>query len=400
VSTFSPVVAPPFSPLSSIMRTNVFVSLLLCAAAAVGVGAQSTDDFAPSADDDLATVQSLDPESRVAQGAAKCKKPEVRREWRTFNRREKTEYIAAVNCLAKKPHSKLLKPSYPRANLSNVTADSSFYDDMTYVHMDLTDKIHYTGYFLPWHRWYTLQHVTQLRQQCNYKGVMPYWDWSRDAASFNTSSMWDADPTAGLGGFGDPKNDYYVTNGGFAKMKVAYPIKRAIRRQYNPFPYLAWYWVPRPTEGAAVGLQKSYVDAAINGFEGDFVGFQNATEKAQAFHANVHMIMGGDMAGNCPTAAGPKCQGGSTWTPNDPLFFLHHANIDRIWWMWQSKSLKNLFAFKGGSISTYTDPAFPNGYPPWMSLTDKLPTDGLFPQKTILEMMYTQTGGDLCYVYQ
>lgn len=23
----------------------------------------------------------------------------------------------------------------------------------------------------------------------------------------------------------------------------------------------------------------------------------------------------------------------------DPLFFLHHANLDRIWWNWQAKSL-------------------------------------------------------------
>jgi tyrosinase len=83
--------------------------------------------------------------------------------------------LTPLQCLAKKPHSKLLKPSYPRANLPSVTADSSFYDDMTYIHMDLTDKIHYTGFFLPWHRWYLNQHITQLKQQCGYKGVMPYW---------------------------------------------------------------------------------------------------------------------------------------------------------------------------------------------------------------------------------
>ncbi|KAF8603183.1 Di-copper centre-containing protein [Ceratobasidium sp. AG-I] len=368
------------------MRTNALISLIACAAAIAGVGA------APTADGSLDSNMN-------AQKSAKCKKPEIRREWRTFSKKEKAAYIAAVNCLAKKPHSKLLKPSYPRANIPNVTTASSFYDDMTYIHMDLTDHIHYTGYFLPWHRWYTNQHVTQLKLQCGYTGVMPYWDWSKDAASFNTSAVWDADPTSGLGTFGDPAKDYYVTNGGFSKMQVAYPIKRNIRRQYTPFPYLTWWWVPRPTEGAAVGLQQSYVDEAINGYDGDFVGFQNATEKAQAFHANVHMILGGDMAGTCPTAAGSTCIGGSTWTPNDPMFFLHHANFDRIWWRWQWRApSKNLFAFKGGSVSTYTDPAYPNGYPPWMNITDLLPTDGLFPQKSILSMMNT-LGDELCYVY-
>lgn len=374
------------------MRTNSLVSLIACAAALAGVGA------APAANATTADT-TLDP-NVVSKMSSTCstKNVEIRREWRTFTKQQKAAYITAVNCLAKKPHSKLLKPSYPRANIPNVTTASSFYDDMTYIHMDLTDHIHYTGYFLPWHRWYTNMHVTQLKQQCGYTGVMPYWNWSMDATSFNTSTMWDADPTSGLGGWGNSSNDYSISDGGFSNMQVAYPIKHTIRRQYTPFPYLTWWWVPRPTEGAAVGIQESYVDAAINGYEGDFIGFQNATEKAEAFHANIHMIMGGDMAGTCPTAAGSSCVGGSTWTPNDPLFFLHHANIDRIWWKWQLKSPQNFYAFAGGSIQTYTDPAYPNGYPPWMNITDLLPTDGLFPQQSILSMMNT-VAGNLCYVY-
>ncbi|CAE6450660.1 unnamed protein product [Rhizoctonia solani] len=362
------------------MRTVSLLSLLVSYVALVGA--------VPAGDAELSAVQS-----------SQCRSPEVRREWRTFSKKEKAAYISAVNCLAKRPHSKLLKASYPRADLPAIKDDSSFYDDMTYVHMDLTNQIHYTGFFLPWHRWYTNQHVTQLKKQCGYKGVMPYWDWSKDTASFNTSAMWDSDPVSGLGGFGDPNNDYYLKDGGFQNMKVSYPIKRGIRRQYTPYPYLAWWWVPRPQEAAVVGMQKSFVDAAINGYEGDFMGFQNATEKAQAFHANVHMIMGGDLAGTCPAAAGASCIGGSTWTPNDPMFFLHHANIDRIWWLWQRKSAKNLFAFKGGSNMTYTDPAFPNGYPPWLSINDKMPTDGLFPQPTVLSTMNTLGSAEYCYIY-
>lgn len=22
-------------------------------------------------------------------------------------------------------------------------------------------------------------------------------------------------------------------------------------------------------------------------------------------------------------------------SPNDPVFFLHHCNVDRLWWQWQ-----------------------------------------------------------------
>ncbi|KDN44633.1 hypothetical protein RSAG8_05398, partial [Rhizoctonia solani AG-8 WAC10335] len=78
-------------------------------------------------------------------------------------------------CLARKPHTSALKPTYPRSNIPNVTEDSSYYDDMIYIHMDQTDQIHYTGLFLPWHRWFVNEHVQQLKAQCGYKGVMPYW---------------------------------------------------------------------------------------------------------------------------------------------------------------------------------------------------------------------------------
>ncbi|KAG9101065.1 hypothetical protein FRC06_003408 [Ceratobasidium sp. 370] len=264
---------------------------------------------------DTTTTDDSTADSSLSRG---CRNPEQRKEWRSFSTAEKAAYIAAVKCLAKKPHTSTLKPQYPRSNLPNMTTASSYYDDLVYVHMDQTDHIHYTGLFLPWHRWYVNEHVTQLKVQCGYQGVMPYW---------------------------------------------------------------------------------AFVDAAINGYVGDFIGFQNATEKAQAFHPNIHMIMGGDMAGTCPTAAGSSCIGGSTWTANDPLFFLHHANMDRIWYLWQNKNWANAAAFAGGSISTYTDPSYPNGYPPWLNRTSVLPTDGMSSGLKTVQSVMSTTAGDLCYVY-
>src|SRR5215210_5054408 len=40
-------------------------------------------------------------------------------------------------------------------------------------------------------------------------------------------------------------------------------------------------------------------------------------------HNAVHVWVGGSM-GSVPTATA------------DPLFWMHHANIDRLWWVWQS----------------------------------------------------------------
>jgi len=50
-----------------------------------------------------------------------------------------------------------------------------------------------------------------------------------------------------------------------------------------------------------------------------FTPFQSNLE---SLHNNVHNAVGGDM--------------GTARSPNDPLFFLHHANIDRLWAQWEA----------------------------------------------------------------
>lgn len=52
-----------------------------------------------------------------------------------------------------------------------------------------------------------------------------------------------------------------------------------------------------------------------------YVQFQKTLE---ALHGSVHNAFEGDMAGAS--------------SPNDPIFFLHHANVDRLWSMWQASS--------------------------------------------------------------
>jgi tyrosinase len=56
-----------------------------------------------------------------------------------------------------------------------------------------------------------------------------------------------------------------------------------------------------------------------------FRQFQRALEGH--IHAGVHNAVGGDMA--------------SASSPSDPLFWLHHANIDRLWANWQSMPAHN-----------------------------------------------------------
>jgi tyrosinase len=62
---------------------------------------------------------------------------------------------------------------------------------------------------------------------------------------------------------------------------------------------------------------QSSIDAVFN--EKTFPGFQ--TQLEQGPHDLVHVAVGGNMA--------------QQNSPSDPLFFLHHANVDRIWAEWQ-----------------------------------------------------------------
>lgn len=34
----------------------------------------------------------------------------------------------------------------------------------------------------------------------------------------------------------------------------------------------------------------------------------------------------------------------------DPLFFLHHGMVDRVWYEWQHRSPENFWAFEGGTV--------------------------------------------------
>lgn len=35
---------------------------------------------------------------------------------------------------------------------------------------------------------------------------------------------------------------------------------------------------------------------------------------------------------------------------SDPLFYLHHANLDRLWWRWQEKDLPTRFLDISGRL--------------------------------------------------
>ncbi|KAG9122128.1 hypothetical protein FRC07_001630 [Ceratobasidium sp. 392] len=332
-----------------------------------------------------------------------------RLEWRQLSSTQKADFINAVKCLsnpATHPHSSSLSPTGYTAGIAAVDTTSSRYDDFVYAHMDTNIKDHFTGLFLPWHRWYLTAFEKALRNDCGYSGYLPYWDWSLgksdnplkpDAANVAASPVFSADPTTGLGTFGAEANGYTVTDGAFASVNRSYPQDHVIARNMNnssptqPFMNKIFpFDFQDPTKTASSAFTPAEVQHIITHFPGDYFHFAYYMDgvSAQGMHNAAHLqFLPGDMSN-------------PSYSPNDVIFFMHHANLDRIWYEWQGQSTANANAFEGGSVqdlNEYDD--FPLGKAPALDTTSTIWTAGLeTTNPTVADVMST-TGGYLCFKY-
>ncbi|CAE6468627.1 unnamed protein product, partial [Rhizoctonia solani] len=257
--------------------------------------------------------------------------------------------------------------------------------------------IHWTGLFLPWHRTYLHEWTNTIRRECGYKGVVPYWAWEKDSDDVLGSSIWDSDPESGLGGFSDDASDDYTIHTGALDIEVAYPVPHKLRRHFIPFPFPG-----NANRSAASTFTPAEVQVLLS--KRNFTSFHGYLEGLVGMHGAIHLMMGGDMgtvcpAGssgtvNCPTELSP------TFSANEPMFHLHHGNVDRLWWLWQEKSSANKKAFHGGSVqNTSSLDIFPNGQAPWLNKSSILPSAGMWPTYTVGETLDTRSW-PWCYVYE
>lgn len=77
--------------------------------------------------------------------------------------------------------------------------------------------------------------------KCGFTSASPYWNWSQglylclwptDASDVYGSSFFAGNSsTSGLGGWGDPTNDYQVPSGAFSNLHLSYP-STTVRRNF------------------------------------------------------------------------------------------------------------------------------------------------------------------------
>lgn len=95
--------------------------------------------------------------------------------------------------------------------------------------------------------------------------------------------------SSGVGGWGDPNNDYQIFTGGFKDAIRAYPSPHHIRRNFSLFPFQnpnvgnlfpndPTAPPPQTTLMINTTMTKQNVEYSVNNFEGNFIGFQTYVE--------------------------------------------------------------------------------------------------------------------------
>lgn len=146
--------------------------------------------------------------------------------------------------------------------------------------------------FLPWHRAY-LWWLEQALQDLVPGAALPYWDWTSDARIPATYASPELD---GVPNVLVATRMYLPT--------AEPPVDRMTRR------------APGKVQGSRLPTAPE-IDDLLN--DSDWASF---SDRLEDFHDHVHVWAGGDMQ-DINTAA------------FDPIFFAHHCQIDRLWYLWQ-----------------------------------------------------------------
>ena len=175
-------------------------------------------------------------------------------------------------------------------------------DDFQYyenVHREAGPRAHKGPAFLPWHRAFLLQFERQL-QAIDPSVSLPYWDWTADVSSLFTSDFLGASTSevAQFDGL-NPIRNWTSDN----------------QRIHRKPGVQGIYMGSQDPQLANVFLESNF-GPLPRGF---------GAEMEQRLHDNGHGWIGGDRGWMAD--AGKAAQ--------DPVFYLHHCNVDRAWAQWQ-----------------------------------------------------------------
>ncbi|KAL7620655.1 hypothetical protein AAE478_009650 [Parahypoxylon ruwenzoriense] len=312
----------------------------------------------------------------------------VRKEWRKIPEGERASYVKAVECLMQQPQV------YP-----NMTGPKSMFDSFGVLHYKMTPYVHNSAYFLLFHRLYVWTFEEKLREQCGYTGAFPYWEWGLDAGGVETSPLFDGSETSmgsngefvnntGNAFFGRGSGGGCVKEGPFHNYTVNFgpntasdPLAynpRCLKRDLNTPLCAQWASLRNTTETILESPDIALFQANL---QGDF-RWPEARKWGFAVHGGGHFTIGGDPGGDF------------YFSPLEPVFYQHHGQIDRMYFIWQNLDWENRQTM-AGTITMMNMPASRNG-----TLDDVLditPVGGSFKYSELLD---TVGSSPFCFVYE
>ncbi|KAL5343831.1 hypothetical protein BJX70DRAFT_393253 [Aspergillus crustosus] len=241
-------------------------------------------------------------------------------------------------------------------------------------------EAHNAAPFLPWHRLFVHIYEALLQEYCDYNGPMPYWDWTLDSQNLLASPIWNTDDGFGPSGSMSLNTDmrisvngYCVTSGPFANYTPIY-----YEGVYHPHCLSRGFLAEETVKRVGDKTLRPDIIADIIRRERNYFDFLLGLERVS--HSSIPYVVQGDF--KVLTA------------PNDPVFYLHHAQVDRLWWSWQRVSPERSEQYNGPARNVEVVEA---------RLDDVLDLGGLgldlrFGKVTVRDVMNIE-GGLLCYRY-
>ncbi|KAJ1918234.1 hypothetical protein IWQ60_007552 [Tieghemiomyces parasiticus] len=263
-----------------------------------------------------------------------------------MNSTERRRFLAA--------HRRLNDPRSSRPNR---------FDHLVAHHGQHHDFIHEGAPIFPWHRVFISDYEAAL-QVIDPAVTLPYWDWSEHGLYPETSPVFQGG-SDWFGGNGAGPH-HCVPDGALADLPVFYTEEKTFPAGQAPC-------LRRRFDKANGTMSTWFEDVAIRRWLRAADNYTEFREAIEPPHWLVHTSLAGDM--------------NTRYAPNDVLFFLHHAYIDKLWNDWMAMDLS------GKRYSEYNG-QFKDGSP-------AAPTDIIrgYDQIRVVDVIDSTANPRLCYVY-
>lgn len=312
---------------------------------------------------------------------------------------DRKAFTDAINCLRSKP-SNLDQKKYPAA--------INRYFDWAVLHVEQTPYVHLSGYFLAWHRMYIHLFQQDLKQQCGYKGAMPYWNWPATADNLAGANIFNGDQYSMSGDGAFTNNDPYVLGPGFS---IPHGSGGGCIKS-GPFQGMTYTMPPidinflingSGVPAYAYEKHESCLTRDLNVFAAqtwlNYTAVQVAVETPSraGFDAALNGVFGGGALGihsGAHFAVGPPASNIFV-SAQDPIWYPLHTMLDRTYVSWQARN-PSIANDTFGTMTAVNAPPSAN-----VTLDSVIPGFSYFDGGktwTIRDLLST-TGGPLCYVY-